>query len=751
MPSDNIIVGITAGPLKDFERRIQAIKSATERLQGQLDASARKMFGLSKSRMSLQQTVAYDPSTGKTVPLTPTPAPPELMKLHKLPPSKLPARQLKAIEALPEAERDAAREQAEKALHAQRERIKKANKEISALNRAEKKNLAAREQRALDELKDKYRAEGYQIVNLRTSTSDVRKQLSAVTAKFMDKFITSGLEDAQKKLRQGIRMKDPAYLNKAREILAGQWKYNEKTKKYEEVKAGLFSEEVRKAVPAKVFRKIERAFMDVEDAIKHLNMGMEQAGFGETARSSVRSARKALTLGKKYKDLARIAEGKKHIQGVLSTPDLAKYISQKKIDEYQDLYDKLDEAEKDIQTHITNNANKQAQQQSKQAAQTAKSAATKSRTELEKEFSRATRRIRNSRLRGKEGGSYIELEKGRRAYEDFISGKKGLLSIDQEEKAAVELFRTEAAQRKLVDGTIADQVKAEESYQQRLRRAISIRRHRQNLRTRRHEAQAAHQKKAAQRATSQNIMGLASAGIGLFGQAGFPLLNIAFASMSGGPFAIISAFATAIGETVRGVNALQMAAKQAADSIGFISREAKFTRAQEQGWKAVWGGMTEGSTTRAMEERMKAWQIGGNMETGWRMWSEGWERFKNIFAAPGMKTNRAYDIYEQIKRDQANAPEMLMKQRAEYVREAFQQSARIESPEAMWQRIQTAAASRSSNDERVKLELLGKIDELIAVAKDNAASAKKTVQRIEEQRKNKQADPWSDSTDTAYR
>ena len=94
-----------------------------------------------------------------------------------------------------------------------------------------------------------------------------------------------------------------------------------------------------------------------------------------------------------------------------------------------------------------------------------------------------------------------------------------------------------------------------------------------------------------ERRQSQMTMGLASAGIGIFGQAGFPLLNIAFASMSGMKYAGIAAVATAAGEAARAVFALQDSAMQSAESLHFLSSSFKSARAEFEAVKAFHGSI----------------------------------------------------------------------------------------------------------------------------------------------------------------
>lgn len=94
------------------------------------------------------------------------------------------------------------------------------------------------------------------------------------------------------------------------------------------------------------------------------------------------------------------------------------------------------------------------------------------------------------------------------------------------------------------------------------------------------------------------LMSSASIGIGLLGSSAMPLLNVAFASWSGGlKMAIPAAIATALGETIRGIDALREAANHAAVSLDFVSRNAKLSSAAYEGTKAFYGSLVQTSRT----------------------------------------------------------------------------------------------------------------------------------------------------------
>jgi hypothetical protein len=92
----------------------------------------------------------------------------------------------------------------------------------------------------------------------------------------------------------------------------------------------------------------------------------------------------------------------------------------------------------------------------------------------------------------------------------------------------------------------------------------------------------------------RGVMTGVSAGIGLFGSAGMPLLNIGFATLSGGgPGMMISAAATVIGEVARALNALSRSSVQTAESIGFVSSNMKMAKARGEGLSGFLGGSAQ--------------------------------------------------------------------------------------------------------------------------------------------------------------
>lgn len=216
---------------------------------------------------------------------------------------------------------------------------------------------------------------------------------------------------------------------------------------------------------------------------------------------------------------------------------------------------------------------------------------------------------------------------------------------------------------------------------------------------------------------SRQVMGLASAGIGIFGQAGFPLLNIAFASMSGMKYAGIAAVATAAGEAARFIIRLQDAAKQSADSLGFVSKEAKIAAARFEATKVMYGvvvNMAEQSHMNRAREQMTgnySMQRANSFWANYRM--VAYEQMTNLFLDFGAFV-RAEGMANQAKRrtneQMPKLYEELMKAREEYIKNSFQYKATFDSPEGMWKRIQSAAMSRMPSQEELRRETLKEFD-----------------------------------------
>lgn len=143
---------------------------------------------------------------------------------------------------------------------------------------------------------------------------------------------------------------------------------------------------------------------------------------------------------------------------------------------------------------------------------------------------------------------------------------------------------------------------------------------------------AENDKRARQRAFASNMLAMGGVGIGLFGAAGFPLLNVGFAAMSGGIHVGIAAgIATALGESIRAIEAFRQATLSAAKEIGLVGVGFKITEARFKASDAILGIPSMASDRVGMERRLKLWeeQIGAG-SSAFKTWTDSINTFKEI-------------------------------------------------------------------------------------------------------------------------
>lgn len=304
--------------------------------------------------------------------------------------------------------------------------------------------------------------------------------------------------------------------------------------------------------------------------------------------------------------------------------------------------------------------------------------------------------------------------------------------VDQETKLNETIAKTDRATRERFNKEQTNKWKREEDYRQRTLTTRQKRKEEQAYWTdaemqrwkteRRQIAKDRSQKtmQGSEKGGSREIMGLASAGIGLFGQAGFPLLNVAFASMSGMKYAGIAAAATAIGELSRAINSLLDSSQQAAEKLNFVSKEMRIARIEFDAVIASIGGITNISAQRGLRERMQFWQ-GGGASIPAALFSNIRENLKNIYTSPAnaqrginqFNPTGVMGLVGQTIKDLIKAPEELRKARANMVREMFPMKVGLTKPEDMWARIQTSVGSKSVEKE-LNRKMLEMIDKQIA-------------------------------------
>lgn len=120
----------------------------------------------------------------------------------------------------------------------------------------------------------------------------------------------------------------------------------------------------------------------------------------------------------------------------------------------------------------------------------------------------------------------------------------------------------------------------------------------------------------AQQSRNRNFANLAlasaGAGLGLLGPAGFPLLNVGFAAMSGGvPAAIIVGFTTALGEAVRAIGEFRDSTVESARNIGLVGTGLKLAEARDKGLRAFIGTGSLAAERAALEREMQAFKESG--------------------------------------------------------------------------------------------------------------------------------------------
>lgn len=227
------------------------------------------------------------------------------------------------------------------------------------------------------------------------------------------------------------------------------------------------------------------------------------------------------------------------------------------------------------------------------------------------------------------------------------------------------------------------------------------------------------------REQSHAVMGLASAAIGIGGNAAFPMLNVAFASMSGMKYAGIAAIATAAGEGARAIMRLQDAATAAAESLGAVGISAKLAKGEYEASKAFYGMLLQASQTRKEQERTNLMASGGARTAFmWQWMGNIRANLENAFVNPRNALNPLGSSLEQTFKDVENRPKDLKEARDSMYRQLMQYQAKIESPEGMWQRIQTAAASPGDESRRVAQAQLAKVDANIKALDANTEALK---------------------------
>lgn len=254
------------------------------------------------------------------------------------------------------------------------------------------------------------------------------------------------------------------------------------------------------------------------------------------------------------------------------------------------------------------------------------------------------------------------------------------------------------------------------------------------------ENSKAQQQRERTRNFSNNTLVASGIGLGLLGTAGFPLLNVGFAAMSGGPIgAALVGTATAIGETIRAFNRFRESTISVAREIGFVSTAFKNAEAR---MKAVDAFLASGSLTAqrvGSEERFKALVESGQgirglnteftnaieaLKTRFTKFTTGADSISPIEFLGGPLTRQVRglleDFFEQReKTDKGLLPDLLSAQR-NFNLQIAKPTVGIETdPFQSWLRIQTSAFDPSKQIEiEQQREMVKALNELVKIAKE---------------------------------
>lgn len=244
--------------------------------------------------------------------------------------------------------------------------------------------------------------------------------------------------------------------------------------------------------------------------------------------------------------------------------------------------------------------------------------------------------------------------------------------------------------------------------------------------------------KDRQRQFANTVMGAAGAGLGILGPAGFPLLNIGFAAMSGGPVMTgIVALATAIGETTRVLGEYKQATIDAARALHFVANATTNTEARTQAFDAAIASATMsaqqiGEQTRLDIRKKRIGEISDSQENR----TEWWEAIKTQLSLAWNEGLFKGDPYWETLRKQqvANTPELRIKRMDQALNNALNQlmkpSVGIETdPYEVWKRMQTAALDPSKAQ-----ELEAQQAQIKALRENTKALKDKAKQEIEDKR-----------------
>lgn len=252
---------------------------------------------------------------------------------------------------------------------------------------------------------------------------------------------------------------------------------------------------------------------------------------------------------------------------------------------------------------------------------------------------------------------------------------------------------------------------------------------------------------------ANNALVGAGIGLGALGSAGFPLLNVGFAAMSGGPVgASIVALSTAIGEATRAFSRFSESTKNAAREIGLVSSGFKIAEARQKVFDAFIGQGAMSIKRAATELNLRDFKSSGG---GLREFNKLFENLKETAkttganVVTGTKTPNFLDLIlgagtpipflDRIAKERfaenkklAESFELsdLLSARRNFISQMNRSTVGMESPYETWKRIQTAAFDPAKQEEMKTFQaMLKDLDELVKIAEDNHAARKAASSR----------------------
>lgn len=232
-------------------------------------------------------------------------------------------------------------------------------------------------------------------------------------------------------------------------------------------------------------------------------------------------------------------------------------------------------------------------------------------------------------------------------------------------------------------------------------------------------------------------------GLGLLGPAGFPLLNVGFAAMSGGPVgAGIVGVATGLGEAARAIENFVQKTEQSARQLGFVSTQFQIVEARNKTIEAFLGAGAMASERAFNENRAadlkRLSPLGFDFERNWRALTGSFsESFRRANTPPesgsdvlgrGAAGAGILPFFEyfrsftgNLRQSGANKQEDIMSAYRNMMAAISKPTIGVENdPYEIWKRIQNAALTGETDVERkVREEEIATMKELVQGIKEN--------------------------------